>query len=581
MRSAVTHEGKFRDVTHPLHRASESAVRRRALLALAVARVAGTDARGVRRPAGHARRACRRSSPNGTTDDPDVGARAGRDAYDVRSTTTVGFNGPPTSRQHGQQLLRADDEPPGRHPVLARPRPTTRPASPAGLRRRDVHQGTGRTCPVLVSPAPTAAPAAARQPAAAHLGPRRRAPSSYKVEVDGDSDFVGATTYTTKSTSLVVPDPLGAGDWYWRVTASKGNGLKSAPSEARRFVDRPPSPRPCITSPPDDADSELQDVVLDWDPVPGAVSYEVQVATDSRLHQGALIDAADRHPRHPLLPADHLRQRQYFWRVRAIDSPARPPRGRAARSTSPATGRTARRASTRPPPAPRTFRRRSTSSGPGPARLRVRDPGRHPGELHRRHVRELPHRRHDLHARHVRHQHHRHPGSAPRTTRTASRRPARSTTGACARSTARSRKTRRHPRRPGHLLRDPGLHATLPHEHHRHGASSGGQTVDVPTLTLGPRRRRRDLRGHDHEGTTAAVVDQATTYGHLLHAPTARRSSTRLTAPTRGSITARRYRRHRVADLHQRTFNVSGNVPTQRAARADAARPRRPARPAS
>ncbi len=45
---------------------------------------------------------------------------------------------------------------------------------------------------------------------------------SYKVEVDADSDLIGAKVYTTKTTSLVVPDPLTVGDWYWRVTADKG-----------------------------------------------------------------------------------------------------------------------------------------------------------------------------------------------------------------------------------------------------------------------------------------------------------------------------------------------------------------------
>jgi hypothetical protein len=31
---------------------------------------------------------------------------------------------------------------------------------------------------------------------------------AYKVEVDADADLIGAKTYTTKTTSLVVPDPL-------------------------------------------------------------------------------------------------------------------------------------------------------------------------------------------------------------------------------------------------------------------------------------------------------------------------------------------------------------------------------------
>ena len=47
---------------------------------------------------------------------------------------------------------------------------------------------------------------------------------SYVVTLDGDSDFIGAKAYSTKTTSLVVPDPLTVGDWYWQVTAGQGYG---------------------------------------------------------------------------------------------------------------------------------------------------------------------------------------------------------------------------------------------------------------------------------------------------------------------------------------------------------------------
>ena len=57
---------------------------------------------------------------------------------------------------------------------------------------------------------------------------RSQGATSYTVEVDGDADFIGAKVYTTKNTSLVVPDPLIAGDYYWRVTAAKAAGIVSA-----------------------------------------------------------------------------------------------------------------------------------------------------------------------------------------------------------------------------------------------------------------------------------------------------------------------------------------------------------------
>ena len=103
---------------------------------------------------------------------------------------------------------------------------------------------------------------------------------SYTVEVDGDADFIGAKVYTTKNTSLVVTDPLVADDYYWRVTAAKAAGIVSVPSVASRFVIKPLA-APTLIYPPNDVNLPVEDVVMDWAPVPGAKSYDLQVATDS------------------------------------------------------------------------------------------------------------------------------------------------------------------------------------------------------------------------------------------------------------------------------------------------------------
>lgn len=146
--------------------------------------------------------------------------------------------------------------------------------------------------------------------------------TSYIVEVDGDADFVGAFNYPTSSTSLVVPDPLPAGtvanpaDYYWRVTAGKGSGLNSAPSPASRFIIGP-LPAPAITAPPSSPNFELQDVVLDWEPVPGAKSYDVEVAlnqdfTNITESKGGIFGTRYS----PIVSYDND---QYYWRVRARD----------------------------------------------------------------------------------------------------------------------------------------------------------------------------------------------------------------------------------------------------------------------
>ena len=89
--------------------------------------------------------------------------------------------------------------------------------------------------------------------------------TSYTVQVDGDADMIGAKSYTTKSTSFVVPDPLTAGDWFWTVTASKGTGFNSFPSDVEHFVVNG-LPALHIVYPVDDINQTLEDVVFDWIP---------------------------------------------------------------------------------------------------------------------------------------------------------------------------------------------------------------------------------------------------------------------------------------------------------------------------
>ncbi|MBD3948140.1 Ig-like domain repeat protein [Nocardioides ganghwensis] len=177
---------------------------------------------------------------------------------------------------------------------------------------------TRLAAPVLTSPTSNAVLAQPTNPPLLTWSPSAGA-TSYKVEVDGDADFVGASSWTTTNTSLVVPLNLGDGDWFWRVTASKGGSLNSPVSEERRFVVSPLA-APTITSPPDDSTQTLQDVVLDWTPVPGAASYDVQVSTEADFSQGAaLTDNRTGILGTRYSPAITYDNKSYFWRVRAID----------------------------------------------------------------------------------------------------------------------------------------------------------------------------------------------------------------------------------------------------------------------
>ena len=143
----------------------------------------------------------------------------------------------------------------------------------------------------------------------------------YKVEVDPDADLIGAKVYTTKTTSLVVPDPLTVGDWYWRVTADKGSGLVSLPSDVARF-DISPLAQPQITFPANDVAQEIEDVVVDWTPVPGAAYYDVQIALDPDFNNIANSVTNVRSTRYS--PPVTLNSDQFFWRVRAVDLAGQP-----------------------------------------------------------------------------------------------------------------------------------------------------------------------------------------------------------------------------------------------------------------
>lgn len=144
-----------------------------------------------------------------------------------------------------------------------------------------------------------------------------RGATSYTVQLDGDSDFIGATTFTTKSTSFVVPTALAAGDWFWRVIANKSSSIVSLPSPTMTFVVLPLA-TPTLTSPNDTFEETVEDVRLDWDPVPGAVTYDLQVALDADFNNFAFTATKLRGTAYS--PPTTLFNDEFWWRVRAVDA---------------------------------------------------------------------------------------------------------------------------------------------------------------------------------------------------------------------------------------------------------------------
>ncbi len=140
--------------------------------------------------------------------------------------------------------------------------------------------------------------------------------ASYIVAVAGSSEFIDATTYTTKSTSVALPASPGIGRRWWRVRAVYGSNIQSEWSLTGSFM-MAQLPTPTLISPPDDTNHELQDVVLDWDPVPGASSYDLQVARNTDFT--TLVVDKQKLLSSRFSPNATIGNGQYFWRVAARD----------------------------------------------------------------------------------------------------------------------------------------------------------------------------------------------------------------------------------------------------------------------
>ncbi len=144
---------------------------------------------------------------------------------------------------------------------------------------------------------------------------------SYKVEVSSDG-FTTAKTYSTKSTSLVVPDPLSLGPWQWRVTAIKSiNPLITSPTSDSRSFTIKALAEPVILGPRNNV--AVTDIVLDWEPVDGAKGYELEVSKTTDF-SGALVES--RTGANMLFGTNYSppktwdNNNTYYWQVRAVDS---------------------------------------------------------------------------------------------------------------------------------------------------------------------------------------------------------------------------------------------------------------------
>ncbi len=148
----------------------------------------------------------------------------------------------------------------------------------------------------------------------------------YTLEVSTTDTFVPASTqtYRTQSTSYTltrgVPDDQ---TYFSRVSATTYSGVNTAASElcSYKVVWSPGQTdandaKPRLTSPADK--SHVRDVVLRWESLLGAASYEVQVSPNgdwtNNLYYDIITDSTT------WSPAKTLDNASFFWRVRGIDN---------------------------------------------------------------------------------------------------------------------------------------------------------------------------------------------------------------------------------------------------------------------
>ena len=176
---------------------------------------------------------------------------------------------------------------------------------------------SGVSGPVLLSPAPDAELEQPDEPVLLTWSPVSGA-SRYSVEISTDPLFVDESlidTFSTKGSSYLVQSPGVATPYYWRVRAVLGTNTFTLPSEVRSYTVLPLDDAVRTAPSPDGA--EVDDAVLDWQPIPGAKTYDLQISTDenflSIIHSATGITGT-RYARPETLGND-----EFYWRVRGAN----------------------------------------------------------------------------------------------------------------------------------------------------------------------------------------------------------------------------------------------------------------------
>lgn len=145
--------------------------------------------------------------------------------------------------------------------------------------------------------------------------------TSYAIQVSTDPNFTdpsAISSYSTDTTSYVSTTLSKPATYYWRVQGTYTTGLVTAwQSDPGSYVISGLQ-KPTLVSPTEG--QSVDDVALDWNPVPGAATYDLQVSTDINFNSASLVDNKTGLTSTRYSPTSTYDNDQYYWRVRPVDA---------------------------------------------------------------------------------------------------------------------------------------------------------------------------------------------------------------------------------------------------------------------
>ncbi|HEX4472917.1 MAG TPA: Ig-like domain repeat protein [Nocardioides sp.] len=145
--------------------------------------------------------------------------------------------------------------------------------------------------------------------------------TGYSVRIGQDADFTDPSRYTVLKSVQAQAAALNGfflpNTYYWEVQAQLGTGLNTDWSAPRTLVLQGLD-QPALQGPPDDINNGVEDVVLNWAPVAGAATYNLQVSTDANFNTTVVNVTKITGTRYS--PPTTINNDQYYWRVRAVDA---------------------------------------------------------------------------------------------------------------------------------------------------------------------------------------------------------------------------------------------------------------------